>query len=181
MKYFFKNRYFCHTCLDPQTRIWVVIYLSRMHQEAISSVIRKYLWQALRLPFFFFHLKVLKTSYFAQQTSLGRSAGGPDLLTASARWLPRQHFSPKMSLWFSKAFSILHYPLLSKLRCCYLRRLMGTKSFVYTLWGLRVSGNGHTCTFGGGGGGILRFVDQILGIDFFLFFKVIMFRIEIQA
>lgn len=44
-----------------------------MHQEAISTVIRKYLWQALKLSFF--HLKVLKTSYFAQQTSLGAPQG----------------------------------------------------------------------------------------------------------
>lgn len=47
-----------------------------MHQEAISSVIRKYLWQALRLPP---HLKVSKTSYFAQQTSLGALGRGSGL------------------------------------------------------------------------------------------------------
>lgn len=45
--------------------------------------------------FFFRHLKVLKTSYFAPQTSLECSAGGPDLLTASARRLPRQPPHPK--------------------------------------------------------------------------------------
>lgn len=44
-----------------------------MHQEPISSMIRKYLWQALKL--FFFHLKALKTSYFAHQTSLALSRG----------------------------------------------------------------------------------------------------------
>lgn len=44
-----------------------------MHQEAISSMIRKFHWQALRLSFF--HPKVLKTSYFSQQTSLGTQQG----------------------------------------------------------------------------------------------------------
>lgn len=113
-----------------------------MHQEPISSMIRKYLWQALKHFFFFSTLRRWK-HLISPTRHHWRSAGGPGLLTASARWLPRQHF-PKNVPLILKTFSFLHYPLLSKLCSYYPRCLMGTTRFVYTLWGLWTSGM-ETC------------------------------------